>query len=63
MSLLTFLIIMIAIQLIVRIVVFLTEEEGVVSDAGHICLVSGVLVNFLMLGLYFFYRHGRISFI
>ena len=54
MSLLTFLIIMIAIQLIVRIVVFLTEEEGVVSDAGHICLVSGVLVNFLMLGLYFF---------
>lgn len=54
MSLLTFLIIAIAIQLIVRIVVFLTEEEGAVSYAGYICIVSGVLANFLMLGLYFF---------
>ena len=51
---LCFVIFMVGVQLIVRIVVFLTEEEGVVSDAGHICLVSGVLVNFLMLGLYFF---------
>lgn len=54
MSLLTFVIIMIAIQLIVRIVVFLTEEEGVVSNAGYICIASGVLANFLTLGLYFF---------
>lgn len=54
MSLLTFVIIMIAIQLIVRIVVFLTKEEGVVSYAGYICIVSGVIVNFLMLGLFLF---------
>ena len=54
MSLLTFLIIAIAIQLIVVIVVFLTQEEGVVSYAGYICMVSGVFANFLILGLYFF---------
>lgn len=63
MSLLTFLIIVIATQLIVIIGVFLTQEEGVVSYAGYICIVSGVLANFLILGLYFFYRHGRIFFI
>ena len=54
---------MIATQLIVIIGFFLTQEEGVVSYAGYICIVSGVLANFLILGLYFFYRHGRIFFI
>lgn len=46
MSLLTFLIIAIAAQLIAIIGVFLTQEEGVVSYAGYICMVSGVLANF-----------------